>query len=189
MDEKNLKGWRAFCFKPWQPVPTVNHIIIIFLFFGSLLVVLGSILTAINSSIIEVSQSYHHCAETGKILIEENDECSINFKLDEKMEPPIFLFYELDNFYQNHRRYVKSKSLLQLAGEDISESDVEKLCDPIQKVSDLKQINRERFILRLETEKKTKMTRDELIELNNTTANPCGLIANSFFTGKYFLLK
>ena len=34
MDEKNLKGWKAFLFKSWQPNPTVNNIIWIFLIFG-----------------------------------------------------------------------------------------------------------------------------------------------------------
>jgi len=47
------------------------------------------------------------------------------------MEAPVFLFYKLDNFYQNHRRYIKSKSADQLAGSDISESDASANCDPI----------------------------------------------------------
>lgn len=33
------------------------------------------------------------------------------------MKPPIYVYYELDNYYQNHRRYVKSRSSLQLLGE------------------------------------------------------------------------
>lgn len=33
------------------------------------------------------------------------------------MKPPVFVYYELNNYYQNHRRYVKSRSSLQLLGE------------------------------------------------------------------------
>jgi len=33
------------------------------------------------------------------------------------MKPPIYVYYELSNYYQNHRRYVKSRSSLQLRGE------------------------------------------------------------------------
>ena len=34
----------------------------------------------------------------------------------EKMKAPVYVYYELDNFYQNHRRYVKSRSDSQLSG-------------------------------------------------------------------------
>ena len=85
------------------------------------------------------------------------------------MDPPIFFFYEIDNFYQNHRRYVRSKSLDQLAGEDISESELSSDCDPIMYVKDLNP--------------KFK-TNNFGITLNDSLmANPCGLIANSFFDG------
>jgi hypothetical protein len=37
------------------------------------------------------------------------------------MEPPIYVYYQLKNFYQNHRRYVKSRSDDQLrGGESVS---------------------------------------------------------------------
>ena len=32
------------------------------------------------------------------------------------MAAPVYLYYQLDNFYQNHRRYVSSRSDTQLAG-------------------------------------------------------------------------
>lgn len=36
------------------------------------------------------------------------------------MEEPIHVLFQLDNFYQNHRRYVQSKNIDQLAGKIIS---------------------------------------------------------------------
>lgn len=33
------------------------------------------------------------------------------------MEPPTYVYYELENYYQNHRRYVKSRNSYQLLGE------------------------------------------------------------------------
>lgn len=47
------------------------------------------------------------------------------------MDAPVFVYYELDNFYQNHRRYVKSRSVNQLQGDSLSGADVSTDCDPI----------------------------------------------------------
>jgi hypothetical protein len=32
------------------------------------------------------------------------------------MKAPVYLLYQLGNFYQNHRRYIQSKNNYQLAG-------------------------------------------------------------------------
>jgi len=47
------------------------------------------------------------------------------------------VYYELGNFYQNHRRYVKSRSYNQLMGMEIEMDKAEKDCDPIVLNSDL----------------------------------------------------
>jgi len=53
-----------------------------------------------------------------------NKTCTKNFTVPKRMKGPVYVYYQLDNFYQNHRRYVKSRSDKQLrskAGElDIS---------------------------------------------------------------------
>ena len=33
------------------------------------------------------------------------------------MKAPVYFYYKLENFYQNHRRYVKSRNDDQLAGK------------------------------------------------------------------------
>ena len=84
----------------------------------------------------------------------------------------MYLYYQLDNFYQNHRRYVKSRSFTQLKGNWV---DVDSLgdCDPIVKVSDLG---------------------DTVYNVNgkkldgNLPANPCGLVAKSVFTDTFKLV-
>lgn len=42
--------------------------------------------------------------------------CNITITAPEDMTQPIYVYYELENFYQNHRRYVKSVSAGQLDG-------------------------------------------------------------------------
>ncbi|CAM9463863.1 unnamed protein product, partial [Ectocarpus fasciculatus] len=81
----------------------------------------------------------------------EGTTCSIEIEVDEFMKPPIYVYYELDNYFQNHRRYVKSRSSLQLLGEAV-EPDVN--CEPLERMN----------------------VDGEIVDLN-----PCGLIANSMF--------
>jgi len=49
----------------------------------------------------------------------------------------VFLYYQLDNFYQNHRRYVKSRSNDQLNGKLLKAADVKSDCDPVYQNSNL----------------------------------------------------
>ena len=79
----------------------------------------------------------------------------ININIDEDVDGPVYVYYQLENFYQNHRRYVKSRSSDQLQGTaGISTNELKSDCDP-------------------------------LYQNGSLTLNPCGLIANSLFNGKY----
>ena len=65
------------------------------------------------------------------------DICQVSFTADEIVSSPIYLYYQLDNFYQNHRNYVISKSREQLNGEYLSVDDIEDDCDPVVKLKDI----------------------------------------------------
>jgi hypothetical protein len=80
------------------------------------------------------------------------------------------VYYELGNFYQNHRRYVKSRSYNQLMGQEIEMVKAEKDCDPI--------------ILNSDLAPNTKAV-DGSDLIQDDIAYPCGLIAKSVFTDKY----
>ena len=112
-----VKGWKAFFLKTWHPVPTVFSTIILFSVLGVIFIIFGGILIAINNKIIEKDIRYDESCKSNL-----NSSCPITIKLDEDMSSPIFVFYELHNFYQNHRRYIKSKSSSQLSGSEISMS-------------------------------------------------------------------
>ncbi|KAL2555947.1 ALA-interacting subunit 5 [Forsythia ovata] len=57
-----------------------------------------------------------------------NKTCIRNLVVPKKMKHPIYVYYQLDNFYQNHRRYVKSRSDRQYRSPRY-EGDT-KTCDP-----------------------------------------------------------
>lgn len=46
-----------------------------------------------------------------------NAVCTAQFTVPSKMEKPVYVYYQLSNFYQNHRRYVQSRSDKQLRGD------------------------------------------------------------------------
>ena len=58
--------------------------------------------------------------------------CEVPFKLDEDWEGPVYLYYGLTNFYQNHRRYVKSRDEKQLLG-NIEKTGTNSDCAPYYK--------------------------------------------------------
>lgn len=106
-----------------------------------------------SDQIVEIEQRYDKdCVaykETEKDKIEElkrkdpNDPevrtCWVDFKdIPEAGIPgPIYVYYQLDNFYQNHRRYVKSRDNLQLNGQYKTVKELSSACDPIVQVKDL----------------------------------------------------
>ena len=60
--------------------------------------------------------------------------CNINIPITDNMTAPIFVYYKLDNFYQNHRSFVKSINFKQIRAFDGMESGeaerVAKSCTP-----------------------------------------------------------
>ena len=86
--------------------------------------------------------------------VQQNDTtvCTLLFDIPNDIGPPVLLYYRLTNFYQNHRRYVKSLDTSQLGGNFISNDTIStSACNPIK------------------------------LAPNNKTYYPCGLIANSLF--------
>ena len=56
--------------------------------------------------------------------------CSLQFNIPDNLKPPVLLYYRLTNFYQNHRRYVKSLDSNQLKGDAINNNSLG-ACSPL----------------------------------------------------------
>ncbi|KAF2454434.1 ligand-effect modulator 3 family [Lineolata rhizophorae] len=83
--------------------------------------------------------------------------CYLQFNIPNNIGPPVLFYYRLSNFYQNHRRYVKSFDAEQLKGHAKSNSSIDGGgCDPLR-----------------------------LNETEGKAYYPCGLIANSLFNDTY----
>ena len=76
------------------------------------------ILTAENSQQIEKIYQYGNQAQaTGNNI-------TVNFTLDDTLKAPVYLYYGLNNFYQNHRRFIKFFSTGQMNGNEVDKNTV-----------------------------------------------------------------
>ncbi|RYP91753.1 hypothetical protein DL770_002097 [Monosporascus sp. CRB-9-2] len=92
----------------------------------------------------------------GNYVVSGLNRCVINFTTEAEMKPPVLFYYSLENFYQNHRRYVQSFYAEQLRGDPVTPAQVQSSsCDPLRT--------------------------DE----NGRAYYPCGLIANSLFNDTF----
>ena len=156
----------------WRPIPTITHTVLCLLITGIIFIFLGIIILIYSSKITTIELRYDNNSDCENALKNsENKTCELNFSLDKKLEPPIFIYYQLENFYQNHRRYFKSKSIKQLKGNLCERKDVKDDCDPIITNKDLGRIY--------------SLNNEKLNE--NSIAHPCGLIARSYFNDSYEL--
>ena len=113
----------------WRPVPTLMSSLITFLIFGVIFLTFGIVLIEFTKDVVEVEHRYDsECGTT--------DPCTITVNVPEKMEAPVMVYYQLDNFFQNHRRYVKSVNFDQLSGENLGTGSLSS-CEPIVTNEDL----------------------------------------------------
>ena len=154
----------------WRPVPTITSTTITFISFGVIFIIIGIIILIYSGKIQEYSIRYDNHKEC-----ENQSICNIKITIDKKMKQPIMVYYQINKFYQNHRRYVKSKSDKQLNGKSFSLKEMKNSgdCAPAE--------------TNAEMNKKTSMTNEELKD--DDLAIPCGLIAKSFFNDNYTLYK
>lgn len=89
---------------------------------------------------------------------DRTETCFVKFNLPRDLKPPIYLYYRLTNFYQNHRKYVDSVDPKQIAGHALDADSLSTNCKPLRLVGD---------------------GSDEKV------IYPCGLIANSLFNDTF----
>lgn len=90
---------------------------------------------------------------------DERNVCKIQFHVPQELKGPLYFFYRLEKFHQNHRRYVKLFSEDQLNGDAASVDTIKNTvglnCQPLS------------------------------VDANGKRIYPCGLIANSLFNDTF----
>ena len=129
--------------KAWQPILTPWWVIGTFTVVGIVFVALGSVLKAASDDVVEYTISYdgtgpntqtgcsgvcygnaEQCDASSPSAEDRANKCCglrtcvLSVTTKKLMKSPVYVYYELENFYQNHRQYVKSRADKQLQGEE-----------------------------------------------------------------------
>lgn len=163
--------------KAWQPILTPKWVILTFASVGVVFLAIGIAVIMASNEVVELksddytgkqstSGQWAGCvgAPTSASSGTNATSCLVEQSLTvaKDMKAPIYMYYELTHFYQNHRRYVKSRSDTQLRGDDNYATTG---CDP----------------------KATRACKNKDGTKSGTCAiYPCGLIAWSVFNDTFY---
>lgn len=149
----------------WQPILTAGTVLPTFFLIAVAFVPIGIGLLMSSTTVQEIVIDYTDCkslAEPARIcasILPQSCKCKLEFELGQDFRKEVYIYYGLSNFYQNHRRYVKSRDDNQLLGNPRTVSSE---CYPFQYAWD-------------QSQQKT------------LPIAPCGAIANSIFNDSFTL--
>jgi len=166
--------------RAWQPILTPKTVLPTFFVIGALFIPLGIGLFIASEQVNQIMLEYTYCKTSASPTFSppepplppitqwkydpESRNCTMKFSVESLLKAPVFIYYRLTNFYQNHRRYVKSFDAPQLLGKILTKNDVVDNCSPIADAS------------------AEKVGVNNSIDADdNAQYYPCGLIANSLF--------
>ncbi|XP_067862852.1 cell cycle control protein 50B [Heptranchias perlo] len=148
----------------WQPFLSAGYVLPTFFLLGLIFIAIGLGLYFTSKSVIEIELNYtgdeskspcHHCTSNAT----KNCKCTIKFKVDKLLRGPVFMYYELSNFYQNQRKYGVSRDDTQLNGDLDYLPTPSEYCHPFD------------------------------VDSKKRPIAPCGAIANSMFNDSFVLYK
>lgn len=142
--------------KAWQPILTPKPVILSFLIIGIIFIPIGIGIVISSNEVVEVDVRYDTTCDVGNV-------CNITLNVPHDMKSPVYLYYRLENYYQNHRRYVQSRSDDQLRGLYVDSYSSLTNCDPYISLNENSNDQPELFYL------------------------PCGLISKSVFNDTFSL--
>jgi len=108
--------------KAWQPLLTPWQVIGTFAAIGAIFLALGGVCYAASESVVEIQTPAYQAMNFNDTIV------GFEIEIQEDMSAPVYFYYKLHKFHQNHRRYVKSRSDPQLRGLQGQTAD----CDPLE---------------------------------------------------------
>ncbi len=89
-----------------------------------------------NGKVVEYEKRYDDVCRPK--LQKDGERCLVEIAVTDKMKQPVFFYYKLENFWQNLRRYLMSKSIYQMQNHpSYTEKKAKEQCTPIIYLSDI----------------------------------------------------
>lgn len=164
--------------KAWRPILTPQLVILLFSVVGIIFVPIGGIILSVSNQVEEFTSVDYSAAEADGGCCKDNcsasdppwtrvesNPCNITIDITSDMKPPIYVYYKLTKYYQNHRRYVRSRDDNQLKGDTVTQAELE------------------------EEDSCTYHVLEGPSGDPNSIVSPCGLIAWSVFNDTFTLSK
>jgi len=176
----------------WQPVMSPPHVAIFLAVLGVAFIPIGGAIIASGNDTQNIEIRYDQintCTNTHNqavfnYTVPGSDAwfaagCNtlVNFTLDSDIAGPVYMYYKLTNFYQNHRRFAKSRDLRQLAALSESLSSMTS-CTPLQSPGQLDGMTGH-----------TLSVDGQNMTYGDLSYSPCGLVAWSMFNDSFRLLR
>ncbi|PSC75562.1 ALA-interacting subunit 3 [Micractinium conductrix] len=119
---KTYKWHKKFAyqkFQGWRPILTPHNAELFFIAFGVLLIALGVPVLIASLNVVEVKVPYAFKGEMATLSVEARQQklweagdagvvYDVRVTVPKRMQPPIWVAYELGTYFQNFRRYVRS---------------------------------------------------------------------------------
>ncbi|XP_039249866.1 cell cycle control protein 50A-like [Styela clava] len=148
----------------WQPILTAQSVLPAFFVISVIFIPLGVALLLASNEVIEFSTDYTNCGNNECAELRNNASkmtipcsCNVTLNVTKHMQTEVYVYYGLTNFFQNHRRYVKSRDDAQLNGQSV-ENSLSNDCSPYRNVNNTS---------------------------SSPPIAPCGAIANSLFNDTF----
>ena len=118
--------------RSWQPLLIPKFVVLTFFCLGCVFFPVGFVVWRASNTVHEISTRYDNLPCDDATLT-TNCVKTVSITVPQDMDKPVYFYYQLTEFYQNHRRYVKSRSDEQIhatADPDLS------TCTPLTKQGD-----------------------------------------------------
>jgi hypothetical protein len=132
--QQRIAAWNPYL-DPWWVVAT-------FLVLAAIFIPVGFKIQSMSNQVVEIRVEYDRWNDPNPLCgigqtPNANVNCTLRFNVTKDMEPPILVHYELSNFYQNHRDYVKSRDNYQLLGSLTQTRQQALVCEPLNKLGNI----------------------------------------------------